>query len=219
MFWKSSTCRIVFKYESDAQVARRYAVQKRSLFGDVRVLYVVQVLQVPFPVFSESSIQSRDESFNKVPQRTSTSSGYSTESLSSVLWGQQFPRIHRKSCLKKQWNEAVMSRSRVNLCRVRTEVTGKSSRQLIVSCTRLVIIQVISHHLPLQLILMAMKRTPRRLNCLCLPGCKLSHWISNMHENHELGFPICSSLRKGTATCIPPARLYIYRYYLNLGQC
>lgn len=95
-------CRIVFKFESDAQVARRYAVQNRSLFGDVKVHYDVQALQVPAPVFPKSSKQSQEEAFSKVPQLTHVSNGCSTEPNSKVPWQQQLPTIYPKASLKKQ---------------------------------------------------------------------------------------------------------------------
>ncbi|KDP27782.1 hypothetical protein JCGZ_18862 [Jatropha curcas] len=100
VFWKSSTCRVIFKYESDAQVARRYAVQKASLFGDVKVLYDVEVLQVPAPALPKSSKQSLEATSSKIPQLTSISTSYSTESRSTAPGKQHLPAVHSKSCLK-----------------------------------------------------------------------------------------------------------------------
>ncbi|XP_021290812.1 uncharacterized protein LOC110421537 [Herrania umbratica] len=44
LFWKSSTCRIVFRYKSDAQMAYRYNAGNKSLFGNAKVDCYLQPL-------------------------------------------------------------------------------------------------------------------------------------------------------------------------------
>ncbi|KAJ4847052.1 hypothetical protein Tsubulata_037445 [Turnera subulata] len=100
VFWKSSTCRIIFKYECDAQVARRYAVQDRTLFGHVNINYDVQPLKIPSPVSSTSNKQKQKaEKSSPVP---SMNSGYHTNPMSEAASQQQLPIIHPQSVMKNQ---------------------------------------------------------------------------------------------------------------------
>ncbi|XVF63235.1 hypothetical protein PTKIN_Ptkin09bG0071400 [Pterospermum kingtungense] len=47
VFWKSSTCRVVFRHKIDAQAAYRYANANNSLFGNVNVRYHLRSVEAP----------------------------------------------------------------------------------------------------------------------------------------------------------------------------
>ncbi|XP_031253836.1 uncharacterized protein LOC116111826 [Pistacia vera] len=47
VFWKSSTCRVVFRYKADAQAACKYANGNNALFGNVNVRYIVREVEAP----------------------------------------------------------------------------------------------------------------------------------------------------------------------------
>ncbi|CAN1161448.1 PWWP domain-containing protein 1 [Linum perenne] len=48
VFWKSSTCRVVYRYKLDAEAAIRYATRKNSnLFGNVDVKYTLRDVMAP----------------------------------------------------------------------------------------------------------------------------------------------------------------------------
>ncbi|XP_022773468.1 uncharacterized protein LOC111315754 [Durio zibethinus] len=47
VFWKSSTCRVVFRHKIDAQAAYRYANGTNSLFGNVNVRYHLRSVEAP----------------------------------------------------------------------------------------------------------------------------------------------------------------------------
>ncbi|KAK3189754.1 hypothetical protein Dsin_029315 [Dipteronia sinensis] len=66
VFWKSSRCRVVFKYESDAKAAYRYAVESKSLFGSAKVEFCLQALEVPSPQISKPRKELVGKSLDKV---------------------------------------------------------------------------------------------------------------------------------------------------------
>lgn len=47
VFWKSSTCRVVFRHKTDAQAAYRYANGNNSLFGNVNVRFHLRTVESP----------------------------------------------------------------------------------------------------------------------------------------------------------------------------
>ncbi|XP_044499711.1 uncharacterized protein LOC123221090 [Mangifera indica] len=47
VFWKTSTCRVVFRYKADAQAAYKYANGNNALFGNVNVRYIVREVEAP----------------------------------------------------------------------------------------------------------------------------------------------------------------------------
>nr|XP_023902112.1 uncharacterized protein LOC112013958 [Quercus suber]POE48493.1 isoform 2 of putative oxidoreductase glyr1 [Quercus suber] len=78
--WKASKCHIVFKYNSDAQAAYRYAVQSSSLFGNVKVYYQLQTLGSLEPELHKLGKQLEEEAQYKFPHLTSLCSYNSVES-------------------------------------------------------------------------------------------------------------------------------------------
>ncbi|KFK26487.1 hypothetical protein AALP_AA8G255700 [Arabis alpina] len=92
IFWKSSTCRVVFLYKADAQTAFRYASGNNSLFGNVNVRYFLRDVDAPKAEPHEPDNAKEDEE----PQSQ---------------WHDQAPPLHKptlpppninlKSCLKK----------------------------------------------------------------------------------------------------------------------
>lgn len=78
--WKASKCHIVFKYNSDAQAAYRYAVQSSSLFGNVKVYYQLQTLGSLEPELHKLGKQLEEEAQYKFPHLTLLSSCNSVES-------------------------------------------------------------------------------------------------------------------------------------------
>ncbi|KAK1592103.1 hypothetical protein Q3G72_019526 [Acer saccharum] len=66
VFWKSSRCQVVFKYESDAKAAYSYAVESKSLFGSAKVEYYLQALEVPFPQLSKPCKELAGKSLDEV---------------------------------------------------------------------------------------------------------------------------------------------------------
>ncbi|KAF6135993.1 hypothetical protein GIB67_006885 [Kingdonia uniflora] len=87
-FWKSSTCRVVFRHLSDARVAYQYAMRSDGLFGNVKVNY--QVKEVGGPEVSENT---KSTDARALPKSTS-------------LQQQPHQRAGQlKSCLKKPAGE------------------------------------------------------------------------------------------------------------------
>ncbi|XP_038724148.1 uncharacterized protein LOC120015691 [Tripterygium wilfordii] len=93
VFWKSSTCRVVFECEADAQVAYQYAISNSSMFGKMKVYYYLEDLNAPKFVLPTS----QKENFEK-PSSTCGDSPKpkSTDTQQLVL----HPRANLESCLK-----------------------------------------------------------------------------------------------------------------------
>ncbi|XP_026406383.1 uncharacterized protein LOC113301782 isoform X1 [Papaver somniferum] len=88
VFWKSSTCRVVFKNKSHAVAAYDYAVRNRGLFGNVKVNY-----QLKDVVPAESATKSRpDDIIDEYPTTRQTQQ-------------KQHSAVQLKSCLKKPIGE------------------------------------------------------------------------------------------------------------------
>lgn len=88
VFYKSSTCRVVFRYQADAQAAYKYAISSNSLFGNVR--YHLRDLSAPASELPDSG---------KGREDTPT-----TELLPPPPSVVQ-PVVQLKSCLKKPTGE------------------------------------------------------------------------------------------------------------------
>ncbi|ESQ32238.1 hypothetical protein EUTSA_v10003560mg [Eutrema salsugineum] len=105
VFWKSSTCRVVFLYKADAQTAFRYATGNNTLFGNVNVRYFLRDVDTPKPEPHEPENAKEDDE----PQSQ---------------WLDQAPPLHQpilpppninlKSCLKKPVDEQSNSSSNGN---------------------------------------------------------------------------------------------------------
>ncbi|XP_022727575.1 uncharacterized protein LOC111283359 [Durio zibethinus] len=108
VFWKSSTCRVVFRHKIDAQAAYRYANATNSLFGNVNVRYHLRSVEAPTAEALDSDKAQGDD--------TASESGrvkdLVVERSASVLAHQLLPQptIQLKSCLKKPMtDEAVQA--------------------------------------------------------------------------------------------------------------
>ncbi|KAK1277159.1 hypothetical protein QJS04_geneDACA003427 [Acorus gramineus] len=49
VYWKSYTCKVVFRYKADAQEACEFAMKNGALFGQIKVSYSVRELDAPAP--------------------------------------------------------------------------------------------------------------------------------------------------------------------------
>ncbi|KAL1198032.1 PWWP domain-containing protein 1 [Cardamine amara subsp. amara] len=105
VFWKSSTCRVVFLYKADAQTAFRYASGNNSLFGNVNVKYFLRDVDAPKAEPREPENAKEDDE----PQNQ---------------WVDQAPPLHQptlpppninlKSCLKKPADDPSSSSNNGN---------------------------------------------------------------------------------------------------------
>lgn len=105
VFWKSSTCRVVFLYKADAQTAFRYATGNNSLFGNVNVRYFLRDVDAPKAEPHEPENAKEDDE----PQSQ---------------WQDQAPPLHQptlpspninlKSCLKKPGDDPSSSSNNGN---------------------------------------------------------------------------------------------------------
>ncbi|KAM7272169.1 hypothetical protein ACFE04_026832 [Oxalis oulophora] len=89
VFWKSFTCRVVFRHKADADAAYRYAVGNKSLFGNIRVKYFLREVEASEPdkAREEDSMQLNDPPNNNRPAR--------------LHQHPASPAVQLKSCLKK----------------------------------------------------------------------------------------------------------------------
>uniref|UniRef100_A0A1J3KAI8 Putative oxidoreductase GLYR1 n=1 Tax=Noccaea caerulescens TaxID=107243 RepID=A0A1J3KAI8_NOCCA len=105
VFWKSSTCRVVFLYKADAQTAFRYASGNSSLFGNVNVRYFLRDVDAPKAEPQEPENAKEDDE----PQSQ---------------WLDQAPPLHQpilpppninlKSCLKRSGDDPSSSSNNGN---------------------------------------------------------------------------------------------------------
>lgn len=65
VFWKSFTCRVVFRYKSDAQAAFRYANANNSLFGNVNVKFMLRTVEASGSEAVESEKTRGDDAMNE----------------------------------------------------------------------------------------------------------------------------------------------------------
>ncbi|OMO98491.1 Tudor/PWWP/MBT superfamily protein [Corchorus olitorius] len=112
LFWKSSTCRITFKYKSDASVAYRYASGNKSLFGNAMVNCYLHALEVPALEVPKPCQDNAEENLDNLPWSVSTGTGISTENLKAIAPEEQ-QHLHSlfqpKSCLKKSEGEELVA--------------------------------------------------------------------------------------------------------------
>lgn len=100
VFWKSSTCRVVFLYKSDAQAACKYAAANNSLFGNGVRCYIREV-GAPGPEVPESVKGQGDDNSAETRVQDPAVASYRP---ASGLMQQPLPQpssIQLKSCLKK----------------------------------------------------------------------------------------------------------------------
>lgn len=108
VFWKTFTCKVVFKHKAHAQAAYNYAIRSKSLFGQVNVNY--QVKDVGGQPVSEpdSSKWSGNGASDDVSQLRPMGRGDSV-SGPRLMTPMQRQNAQLKSCLKKQGDEVGSS--------------------------------------------------------------------------------------------------------------
>ncbi|XWS23449.1 hypothetical protein CRYUN_Cryun28dG0014800 [Craigia yunnanensis] len=99
VFWKSSTCRVVFRYKIDAQAAYRYANGTNSLFGNVNVRYHLRSVEAPTPEALDSDKARGDDTANETIRVKDPVVKRSASVLAHQLLPQ--PTVQLKSCLRK----------------------------------------------------------------------------------------------------------------------
>ncbi|KAK6276844.1 hypothetical protein POUND7_017167 [Theobroma cacao] len=99
VFWKSSTCRVVFRHKLDAQAAYRYANGNNSLFGNVNVRYHVRSVEAPAVEVPDFDKARGDDTASET-MRVKDSA---VERSAPILPHQPLPQstVLLKSCLKK----------------------------------------------------------------------------------------------------------------------
>jgi DNA (cytosine-5)-methyltransferase 3A len=100
VFWKSSTCRVVFLHKHDAEAAYKFAVSNNSLFGNVNVRCHIREMGGT-PEGSESGKSRGDDNPNETPQVKDTAA---VQRPASGL-AHPKPVVQLKSCLKKSSGE------------------------------------------------------------------------------------------------------------------
>ncbi|KAL4333872.1 hypothetical protein GQ457_07G020220 [Hibiscus cannabinus] len=103
VFWKSSTCRVVFRYKIDAQAAYRYANGTNSLFGNVDVRYHLRSVEAPTAEALDSGKGRGDDTIGETIRVKEPV----VERSATVLAHQPIlqPTVQLKSCLKKPTSE------------------------------------------------------------------------------------------------------------------
>ncbi|KAL5782332.1 hypothetical protein ACOSP7_007361 [Xanthoceras sorbifolium] len=110
VFWKSSTCQVVFKYKSDAMAAYSYAVESKSLFGSVKVEYCLQALEVPATQFPNPCKEIAGKALDEVsPFKPFSTSDYAKPRPMAPRHQLLHPRVQPRSCLKKQLSNELDS--------------------------------------------------------------------------------------------------------------
>ncbi|XP_010495539.1 PREDICTED: uncharacterized protein LOC104772645 [Camelina sativa] len=105
VFWKSSTCRVVFLYKADAQTAFRYATGNNSLFGNVNVKYFLRDVDAPKAEPREPENTKEDD--EPQSQRLDEAPPLHQPILPP-------PNVNLKSCLKKPVDDLSSSSNNGN---------------------------------------------------------------------------------------------------------
>lgn len=105
IFWKSSTCRVVFLYKPDAQAAYKYAMGNKSLFGNVNVKYQLREVGAPATEAPESEKASAaaDDNPTEAPRMKDPTvlQGRASTPVVHQPPLPPLPAVQLKSCLKK----------------------------------------------------------------------------------------------------------------------
>ncbi|XVF38702.1 hypothetical protein REPUB_Repub20aG0124400 [Reevesia pubescens] len=138
LFWKSSTCQIVFRYKSDAHVAYRFASRNKSMFGNANVNSYLQALEVPALEPPNPRKHHVQEGLDKFPWSAPIETGDFTEKQKSIAAREQelsHSMFQPKSCLKKsQRDEFGVGPLHVKHVKFRlNEDQSSSGEQLIVN--------------------------------------------------------------------------------------
>ncbi|PPD98465.1 hypothetical protein GOBAR_DD04505 [Gossypium barbadense] len=104
VFWKSSTCRVVFRHKIDAQAAYRYANGTNSLFGNVNVRYHLRSVEAPTAEALDSDKARGDETGSETIR---VKDPVVERPAAPVVAHQPLPQttVQLKSCLKKPTSE------------------------------------------------------------------------------------------------------------------
>ncbi|XWS15345.1 hypothetical protein CRYUN_Cryun35bG0088700 [Craigia yunnanensis] len=99
VFWKSSTCRVVFRHKIDAQAAYRYANGTSTLFGNVNVRYHLRNVEAATVEALDSDKARGDDTASEIIRVKDLV----VERSAPVLAHQPLPQptVQLKSCLKK----------------------------------------------------------------------------------------------------------------------
>ncbi|XP_057962848.1 PWWP domain-containing protein 1-like isoform X2 [Malania oleifera] len=104
VFWKTSTCRIVFMHKVDAQAAYKYVAGNNSLFGNVAVKYYLKDLEATAPELPELGRGRAEDTSSEILQPRD--SGIEQRLPSTPLHQPtRQPAVQLKSCLKKSSGE------------------------------------------------------------------------------------------------------------------
>ncbi|XP_052193144.1 PWWP domain-containing protein 1-like [Diospyros lotus] len=101
IFWKSSTCRVVFIYKADAEAALRHLTGNGTLFGNVSLRCHIRPMAAAAPE-SESKVQREEGPMDSLQARDSA-----VEQRPPTLQPLQQTPVQLKSCLKKPGDEAA----------------------------------------------------------------------------------------------------------------
>ncbi|XP_068659096.1 PWWP domain-containing protein 1-like [Aristolochia californica] len=107
IFWKSSSCRVVFKHKSDAQAAFNYATRNNTLFGHMKVTYNLKEYEVPGQA---SAVEPPQVGKQRIEDSASDArdDDFSVEAR-PMGYQQRGPVLQLKSCLKKPGDDTTPS--------------------------------------------------------------------------------------------------------------
>ncbi|KAJ0253130.1 Uncharacterized protein HA466_0122090 [Hirschfeldia incana] len=122
VFWKSSTCRVVFLYKADAQTAFRYATGNNALFGNVNVRYFLRDVDAPPKAEPQEPENAKedDEPQNQMPDPASPRHQPKLPPP---------PKSNLKSCLKKLGDDSSSNRPRVKFMLEGEENSSKATNE------------------------------------------------------------------------------------------
>lgn len=105
VFWKSSTCRVVFLHKHDAEAAYKFAISNNSLFGNGNVRCHIRELGGTTPEGFESGKSRGDDNpnLNETPQAKDTAA--LQRPASGLAHQKPAVGVQLKSCLKKASGE------------------------------------------------------------------------------------------------------------------
>ncbi|KAK9046980.1 hypothetical protein V6N11_052849 [Hibiscus sabdariffa] len=106
VFWKSSTCRVVFRHKIDAQAAYRYANGTNSLFGNVNVRYHIRSVEAPSAEALDSDKGRGDDTASEAIRVKDPVVERSAPVMAHQPLPQPTVQVQLKSCLKKPSEEA-----------------------------------------------------------------------------------------------------------------
>lgn len=109
IFWKTFTCKVVFKHRAHAQAAYNYATRSKGLFGQVNVNYQVKDIGGQPAAEAELSKWAGNGGSDDAPQSRPVGRGNTLVAGPRPMTPMQQHNLHLKSCLKKQGDEVGSS--------------------------------------------------------------------------------------------------------------